>query len=178
MAQGSTVYKAELQITDTDRHYYQNHNLTLAQHPSETDERLMMRLLAFAFLAEERLEFALGLSESDEPDLWEKNYDGSIKQWIMVGLPDEKQIKKAHGRSENVVIYAYGSEEAVLKWWNNLNNPERFSHLNIWQLGQEQSQALASLKEKYMKIQCHIDHQTLWLNTGSTSLEINPKKLK
>ena len=97
MASKATVYKAELQVTDLDRHYYASHNLTLAQHPSETDERLMVRLLAFALHADERLEFGRGLSDEDEPALWRRDYTGTIEQWIELGQPDESRLRKAGG---------------------------------------------------------------------------------
>ena len=95
MALKSTVVRAELQLSDMDRHYYATHPLTLAQHPSETDERLLVRLLAFALYAHERLEFGRGLSTDDEPDLWERGYTGDIVQWIDLGHPDESHVRKA-----------------------------------------------------------------------------------
>jgi uncharacterized protein YaeQ len=104
MAPKATIVKAELQVTDMDRHYYALHNLTLAQHPSETVERLMVRLLAFALHADERLEFGRGLSDEDEPALWRRDYTGDIEQWIEVGQPDESRIRKACGRAQQVVV--------------------------------------------------------------------------
>ena len=103
MALNSTVVKAELQVSDMDRHYYATHNLTLAQHPSETDERLMVRLLAFALYADERLEFGRGISDEDEPAMWKRDYTGEIELWIELGHPDESRIKKASG-SDQVVV--------------------------------------------------------------------------
>jgi len=98
MALNATIYKAELQVSDMDRHYYATHTLTVARHPSETVERLMVRLLAFALYADERLEFGKGLSDGDEPALWRKAYSGDIEQWIELGQPDEARIRKACGR--------------------------------------------------------------------------------
>jgi uncharacterized protein YaeQ len=103
MALKSTIYKAELQIADMDRHYYADHALTIARHPSETDERMMVRVAAFALFAQERLEFCKGLSDTDEPDLWQKDLTGAIETWIEVGQPDERRIAKASGRSNEVV---------------------------------------------------------------------------
>src|SRR5512147_2812560 len=108
MALSATTCKAELAISDMDRHYYATHALTLAQQPSETDERMMIRLLAFALFAHERLEFGKGLSTTEEPALWLKEYSGEIRLWIEVGLPDERALRKACGRAENVVVLAYG----------------------------------------------------------------------
>jgi uncharacterized protein YaeQ len=108
MALNSTIYKVELQISDMDRHYYATHALTLARHPSETEERLMVRLLAFALYADDRLEFGKGISDEDEPALWRKAYTDEIELWIELGQPDEARIRKACGRSRQVVVINYG----------------------------------------------------------------------
>ena len=112
MAFKATIFKADLQIADMDRHYYHDHALTIAQHPSETDERMMMRLLAFALHAHEALAFGKGISVDDEPDVWQKDLTGAIDLWIDVGLPDEKRIRKACGRARHVFIYSYAQRSA------------------------------------------------------------------
>ena len=116
MALKSTIYKAELQIANMDRHYYADHSLTIARHPSETDERMMVRVAAFALFAQERLEFCKGLSDIDEPDLWQKDLTGAIETWIEVGQPDERRIAKASGRSNEVIVIAYGGRTSEI-WW-------------------------------------------------------------
>src|SRR5258705_10302215 len=108
MALKSTIFKAELSVADIDRGYYRDHVLTIARHPSETDERMMVRLLAFALHADERLAFGRGLSTEDEPDLWQRDLTGSIEKWIDVGLPDEREVRKACGRARAVYVLAYG----------------------------------------------------------------------
>ena len=108
MALKSTIFKAELSIADIDRGYYRNHALTVARHPSETDERMMMRLLAFALHADDALEFGRGLSAEHEPDLWRRDLTGTVEQWIEVGLPEEREIRKACGRAREVHVLAYG----------------------------------------------------------------------
>ncbi|TNE76492.1 MAG: YaeQ family protein, partial [Gammaproteobacteria bacterium] len=129
MALKATVFKAELAVSDMDRGYYQSHALTIARHPSETDERMMVRLLAFALNASEDLQFTRGLSTDDEPDLWQKNLQGDITLWIEVGLPDERRIRKACNRAEQVIIYAYGARTAPV-WWNNIRDAlTRFDNL-------------------------------------------------
>ncbi|MDC1438529.1 YaeQ family protein, partial [Planktomarina temperata] len=99
MAQKSTIYKAELSVSDMDRHYYETHKLTVAKHPSETYERMMLRLLAFALHASERLEFSKGISTDDEPDLWEKSLNGETDLWIALGLPSEKLLRQSCGKA-------------------------------------------------------------------------------
>jgi uncharacterized protein YaeQ len=116
MALKATIFKANLQVSDLDRHYYGEHTLTLARHPSETDERMMMRMLAFALNAHELLQFGKGLSDTDEPDLWQKDLTGSIVQWIEVGQPDEKRLVRACGKADAVAIYAYGRSAET--WWD------------------------------------------------------------
>lgn len=116
MSPKATVVKVELQVSDMDRHYYASHALTLAQHPSETDLRLLVRLLAFALYAHERLEFGRGLSDEDEPALWRRDYTGAIEQWIELGQPDESRLRKAAGRAAQVVVVGYGGQ-ASEQWW-------------------------------------------------------------
>ena len=129
MAIGSTVYKASLNIADMDRHYYGEHELTVAQHPSETDLRMMVRIAVFAFNADERLEFTKGLCVEDEPELWQKSYGGDIELWIDLGQPDEKRIRKACGRSDEVIIYTY-QEKSARDWWKQNENKLRLRNLS------------------------------------------------
>ena len=134
MALTATIRKAELQISDMDRGYYATHNLTLAQHPSETDERLMVRLLAFALNAGDRLEFGRGLSTDDEPDLWEHDYTGDIAQWIDLGHPDESRIRKACNRSGRVQVINYGGNASDIWWQKQSKHLLRFNNLSILDL--------------------------------------------
>jgi len=134
MALTATIRKAELQISDMDRGYYANHHLTLAQHPSETDERLMVRLLAFALNADERLEFGRGLSTDDEPDLWQHDYTGDILRWIDLGHPDESRIRKACNRSARVQVINYGGNASDIWWQKQGRHLERFSNLSVLDL--------------------------------------------
>lgn len=134
MALTATIRKAELQISDMDRGYYATHNLTLAQHPSETDERLMVRLLAFALNADERLEFGRGLSTDDEPDLWQHDYTGDILQWIDLGHPDESRIRKACNRSARVQAVNYGGHASDVWWQKQGKALERFHNLCVMDL--------------------------------------------
>src|SRR5690349_22140484 len=156
MALKSTVFKAQLQMSDMDRALYADHALTLARHPSETDERMMMRLLAFALAVPPdndhgALEFAGGLSDTDEPDLWQKDLTGQLMQWIEVGQPDDRRLAKACGRADQVRIWAYSS--AVPIWWSGIEGKVvRLSNLEVWQVAADQSQALAALAERSMQL--------------------------
>ena len=151
MAPKATVVKAELQVSDMDRHYYASHNLTLAQHPSETEERLMVRLLAFALYADERLEFGRGLSDEDEPALWRRDYTGEIEQWIDLGQPDESRIRKASGRARQVIVVNYGGRVADLWWDKNAAALARLGNLTVIDLDAASIDALTAMIERSMR---------------------------
>lgn len=178
MALKATIFKADLQISDMDRHYYGNHALTIARHPSETDERMMVRLLAFARHAHEYLGFARGISEADEPDVWQKNLTGAIELWIDVGLPDEKRILKASGRADQVAIYTYGGQGANL-WWNAIS-PKlvRLKNLTVINLPLPVSQALARLAQRNMQINCTIQDGEIWLSGDTDTVQVDLAVLK
>ena len=145
MALKATICKASLQVADVDRNYYAEHALTVARHPSETDERMMARLLAFALNAHERLTFCKGLSDTDEPDLWQKDLTGAIEHWIEVGQPDDKRLLRACGRAEKVTVYAYGNRAEL--WWQPLAEKlDRAKNLAVWRVPVSAVQALDPLR--------------------------------
>ncbi len=178
MALKSTVFKAELQVSDLDRHYYASHALTLARHPSETDERMMVRLLAFALFAHERLEFGRGLSAEDEPALWQKDLTGAIELWIEVGLPGERDLRKACGKAERVVVLSYGGRGADIWWEQSGGKLQRLGNLSVLSLPTEATQALAALADRGMHLQCTIQDGQAWLTDGARTVHINPRRLK
>ena len=153
MALKSTIYKADLQIADMDRHYYGDHSLTIARHPSETDERMMVRVAAFGLFADERLEFCKGLSDTDEPDLWQKDLTGQIQTWIEVGQPDERRISKASGRSDRVIVIAYAGKTADIWWQGVKGKVERLQNVTVWSLDDGVAEALGKLAERTMRLQ-------------------------
>ena len=154
MALNATIYKAELAVSDMDRHYYATHALTLARHPSETDERLMVRVLAFALHADERLELGKGISSDDEPDLWRKDLTGDILQWIELGQPDEQRIRKACGRARQVVVLTYGGRGADLWWEKNSASLQRAKNLTVIDIPATAVAELAALTARGMRLQC------------------------
>jgi len=177
MALKSTIYKAELQLSDMDRNYYAAHALTLARHPSETDERMMVRLLAFALYADENLVFAKGLSDIEEPDLWQKDYTGAIKLWIEVGQPDERRLLKACGRAEQVVVVSYASNSSI--WWQGMGNRlERAKNLVVWNLPVATSQALEKLAKRSMQLQCTVQDGQMWFTDESDNVQVDLVSLK
>ena len=151
----STIFKAHLQVNDMDRKYFHSHALTLARHPSETDERLMVRLLAFALNAHEQLQFARGLA-FDEPDLWRKDLTGEVYLWIVVGQPDEQQIRQACGRARQVVVYTYSGRSAEAWWQRSSAAAARSKNLTVIDLAAQSTRALAALAQRGMQLQCFI----------------------
>ncbi|MDO9451908.1 MAG: YaeQ family protein [Stagnimonas sp.] len=177
MALKATICKAELNIADMDRGYYADHALTLAQHPSENDERLMLRLLAFVLYAHEYLAFTKGLSDPDEPDIWQKDLTGAIDVWIDLGQPDEKRVMKACGRSSQVVVITYGNAAPI--WWENIAPKlERARNLNVRRLVVSGDTPLASFVQKNMKLQCTVQDGQLWLSDGDRSAQIDAVTLR
>ncbi|MRV72190.1 hypothetical protein GJ700_10735 [Duganella sp. FT92W] len=177
MALKSTIYKAELSIADMDRNYYNTHLLTLARHPSETDERLMIRVLAFAIHADEALVNAKGLSDTEEPDLWQKDLTGAIQLWIEIGQPDDKRLLKAAGRSEQVVVYSYSATSHV--WWKPLANKiDRAKNVSVVNIPAEASAALEKMAQRSMQLQCTIQDGQIWLTDGTETVLVERETLK
>lgn len=177
MALRATIYKAEINIADNDRNYYGSHTVTVARHPSETDERLMVRLLAYALYvsSDEALAFTRGLSEADEADLWQLDLTGAIDLWIEVGLPDERRLLKACGRAGEVVVFAYGRNVDI--WWAGIKNKvSRARNLKFYSFNADATMALAALTERNMLLHVNVQDGTMWVsaNKGEASLEILP----
>ena len=176
MAIKSTIFKATLHVADMDRNHYADYPLTIAQHPSETDERMMLRLAVFALYAEEHLQFTKGLSSQDEPDLWCKSLSDEIELWIDLGLPEEGRIRKACGRAKKVVIVAYGQRAAPV-WWQKIRNElQRFSNLTVIEIPQESLDALAELAQRTMDLQCTIQDGQLWISDNTANVTIEPNQ--
>lgn len=176
MAANATIYKASLNIADMDRNYYAEHNFTLAKHPSETDLRLMIKLIAFMLNADETLLFTKGITQDDEPDLWQKALDGDIKLWIDLGQPDEKRIRKACGRSEKVIIYMY-QEGSALAWWKQMQNSlGRFKNLSVVYLNIDGDIEL--LAKRAMVLQCNISDFELTIIDNDNSVTVKEDRWK
>lgn len=178
MALKATIFKAELQIADMDRGHYQTHALTIARHPSETDERMMARLLAFALHADEALAFTKGLCADDEPDLWQQDLTGRIELWVEVGQPEERRLRQACGRAERVVVYNYGGRGADL-WWRQIGTAlERLDNLAVVDLPAAAVQALAGLARRTMQLQCTIQDGQVWLSDAQQTVQVEPRTRK
>lgn len=186
MALKSTVYKANLQIADIDHAYYADHALTLARHPSETDERMMIRLVALALQARQlqamcggdgTLAFGAGLSDPDEPDLWLRDFTGQTRLWVEVGQPEDKPLTKACGKADEVVLYCFAHAADV--WWRGIETKlTRLKNLSVYRIPAATSQALIPLAQRSMQLQATIIEGTLSLGDGTQVVEIEPVRWK
>ena len=170
MALKSTICKVDLSIADVGRGYYRDHALTIARHPSETDERMMVRVLAFALHADETLEFGRGLSTEDEPDLWRRDLTGAIERWIDVGLPDERDVRKACGRAREVHVLAYGGRAVELWWQANGDRLLRQERVGVSEVPIDASRALALMAARAMRLQVTIQEGHVSVTDGETSV--------
>ncbi|KEJ96298.1 Uncharacterized conserved protein YaeQ, suppresses RfaH defect [Pseudosulfitobacter pseudonitzschiae] len=178
MAQKSTVYKVELSVSDMDRNYYETHKLTVAKHPSETDERLMVRVLAFALNAHEHLEMTKGLSTDDEPDVWQKSLSGELELWIALGQPSEKVVRQSCGKADNVIVYAYGGRSAEI-WWDKIrNSTARFDNLRVVNLAEAETGALAKLASRAMRVQVNIQDGDVMVSVDDEIVYVTPDNWK
>lgn len=181
MAIKATIYKADVELADMDRHVYSDHSLTIARHPSETDERLLIRLLVFALNVpinndNGALEFAKDMWDPDEPCLWQKDLTGTIQHWIEVGQPDEKRLLRASARAGRVSVYSFSSSTAI--WWSGIASKlTRARNLSVWQVPAAQSEALASLAQRSMRLQVSIQDGAIWVGDGQRSVEITLTRL-
>ena len=173
MALKSTIFKAAVQVSDMERGYYHDHALTIARHPSENDERMMVRILAFALHADDSLVFAEGMSTDDEPALWKKDLTGSIELWIDVGQPDEKRIRRACGRAKQVVIYSFSGRSADV-WWEQVRNAVAGAkNLTVINLPPKAGQELVKLVQRTMQLQCTIQDRQIWMTDSTTTVHLD-----
>jgi len=177
MALKSTVYKAKLEVVDLDRNYYATHDLTVACHPSETERRLLVRLVVFALNAHERLAFGKGVSDGEEPDLWLKDLDGQIDHWIELGHPDDRTLTKACGRSRRVSVYTYSASPRL--WWDALEaRAARWRNLRVICLDSEECQALESLANRALDLQVTVQDGDVWVRGPEGEVKLTPVILK
>lgn len=177
MALKAIIYKANIQLSNMDQDHYGQYPLTIACHPSETEERMMVRVLAFAMHADERLTFTQGLCEDEEPELWQKNLTDDIELWIDLGQADETRIKKACSRSKQVVLYTYQPRSAEV-WWDKIKNKlARYDNLTVISLANGDSESLADLCERTMQLNVMIQDGEIWVSSDSKTVSLKPEYL-
>ena len=181
MAAKATIHKAQIELADLDQQIYWDEAVTLARHPSETDERMLVRLLAFALNKpaendEGFLEFSKDMWDVDEPALWQKDFTGQTVHWIEIGQPDDKRIMRASSRSGRVSVYSFSASTST--WWEGIHTKvTRARNLTVWQVPADQSQGLAALAQRAMKLQVTIQEGTIWVGDGAHSVEITLQRL-
>jgi uncharacterized protein YaeQ len=176
MALKATIFKADLSVSDMVRNHYGDHSITLARHPSETDERMMVRILAFSLHADDALLFGNKIGNADEPDLWKRDLTGAIELWIDVGQPDEKQVRKACGRARQVIVYTYGGHAAKVWWDQAKSGLEKLRNLTVISVPADAVPELAKLAQRTMALQCTIQDGQVWISdrTVTVSLALKP----
>lgn len=170
MAIKPTIFKLQISLSDVNRNYYDALNLTVAQHPSETMERMMARVLAYCINAQEQLVFSRGISATEEPDIWAHTLDGNLALWIDVGEPAVERIKKASHIAKNVKVYSFNTKSGV--WWEQ-GHP-RFAELSvaIFQFEWASIKALAALVQRTMDMSVTITGDSAYVATGSGECEV------
>ena len=186
MALKSTIFKADVQLADIDHGCYTDLALTLARHPSETDERMMVRLVALALSAHQvqdlcggdaKIGFGAGLSSPDEPDVQLVDFTGRTRLWIEVGQPDDKPLAKACSQADAVIVYAYGPAAEV--WWRGIEGKlARLDKLSVWRIPSADAQALAELAQRSMALQATVQEGVLSLSSATASVSIEPLRWK
>ncbi len=178
MALGATVYKAAVSLSDLDRNYYSELVLTVARHPSETEERLMLRVLAYCMHAGERLEFGRGLSAEGEPALWEVDDTGAILEWVELGTPDVRTVRKAAGKSAHVTVIAY-DEAKIEPWWAaHQGDFGKIEKLAVIVVPDVDAEALSAMAKRSMKLAVTIQDGIVWVSDDASNVQIDLKWLK
>jgi len=178
MALKATIYKADLVVSDMDRKHYATYPLTSAQHPSETLQRMMVRLVMFALYADEHLQFTKGLSTDEEPDLWIQALTGDIDLWIELGQPDDKRLRKATHKAGKVVLCGYQDNAFSIWWKNNQNACRQLKDLTVIRISDDVVTQLESMVERTMRLQATIQDGSLWFGNGDQTIEITPEVLQ
>ena len=177
MALSATIFKAELQVADLDRHHYATYPLTLARHPSETDQRMMVRLLAFALHADPALSFGRGVSNDDEPALWLRDLTGDIRLWIDLGLPDPDRLRKACARANEVIVYSYNGNKTTMWWRQHRERLLQQDKLRVIEIPADQATALTVLVQRSMQLHCTLQDGEVAMGDSSHSIELHPTEL-
>jgi uncharacterized protein YaeQ len=186
LALKSTIFKANLSIADIDNGYYADHALTLARHPSETDERMMIRLVALAINAHRLqtdcggdgvLAFGAGLSNPDDPDVSLRDFTGRTRLWIEVGQPEDKPLSKACGKADQVLVYCFAHAAEI--WWRGIETKlTRLDNLQVYRIPAAAAQQLAALAQRSMQLQATIQEGTLMLGDGARSIDVETLRWK
>ncbi len=172
------ILRVNLNISDIDRNYYQEHKFTIAHQPPETGIYIIARILAFTLKAHERLVYTKGTDTKHEPAIWQKDLTGAIELWIEIGEADEKRIRKACARSKHVIIYTYKEGSSAI-WWNLKSSKLNIlKNLSVISLPAQALEDLSSMIDRTMELQCTIQDRHVWIANNDRTVEFDPKILK
>lgn len=177
MALGATIYKASIDVSDIDRGYYGERTLTIARHPSETESRMMVRILAYALYAGEKVEFGRGLSTEGEAALWEIDEAGDIGRWIEIGVPDVKTLRRAAGRSDDVVVLAYDEARYDPWWQSHKGDFSKIDKLTVRAVSDDSVAAITAMAARNMRLAATIQDGIVWLADDQRNIEIEIRTL-
>ncbi len=177
MALKSTIYKVNVELANMDQHYYDSLQLTIARHPSETEQRLIIRIICYILNAHPDLKFGKGISNEEEATIWQINYSNEIDLWIELGQLDEKRLKKACNKAKKVKLYCYGTSTDI--WWSQIKSKvNKLDYLSVEKFDHSITDSLIKLISKTMEFQCSIQDGQLWLSSENETLLIETEKLK
>ncbi|MDH5560462.1 MAG: YaeQ family protein [Deltaproteobacteria bacterium] len=172
MALKATISKVNLSVSNIDRHHYQDYRLTLAQHPSETDLRLVFRLAAFALYSQENPQFTKGLCADEEPELWTHRPTGEIRHWIELGQPSEKRIRQALSKAERMTVIGFHSTKFKM-WFKGLNKKtleqKKLRLIMFESIGTSGPEDLA---QKNMNLSCIIQDDRIFLSSENVQVTL------
>ncbi len=175
MARKAAIHRAQIELSHVDRGVYGEIRVTVARHPSETSERMLARLLAFALRHEEGLEFGRGVSTPEEPDAWSRDPDGRIRQWIEVGQPDAQRLVKAARQSERATLFAFGS--GVERWRRaQLEGRPLPPNLHVARIDDAFLDALASSLDRTLRWTLTVSEGALFLAQDGATHETVPEQ--
>ena len=170
MALKPTIYKFSISLSDLDRGRYEDLNLTVAQHPSETVERMMVRVLAYCLNAEDGLEFTRGLSDNEEPDLWRRSLDSRILEWIEVGEPTASRIRKASRQAERVLVYSFNTKSEI--WWDQVRGDVDLAAIEVFRISWEAMRTLADLIQRTMQMSVTVSGSSAFVATELGEVDV------
>lgn len=169
MALGATIYNFDVELSDTDRNVYETLALRVAQHPSESEEYLVARVLAYLLEFTEGIEFSRGISTPDEPAIAVRDLTGAIKTWIDVGTPDAGRLHKAAKLAARVAVYTHKDPTQFLKQLagKTIHNVDA---LELFAIDRDLVTALVARLERRVAFSLSVSDRELYLSIGDDQL--------
>jgi len=169
MALTATIYNFDVDLADNDRGVYETLAVRVAQHPSESDEYLIARLLAYLLEYAEGIAFSRGVSEPDEPTISVRDLTGAVKAWIEIGTPDAPRLHKASKAAARVAVYCH---KDTAQWLRQLDRTaiHRADALELYAIDRDLINALVSRLDRRMALSVSITDRELFVSIGDDNL--------